>query len=254
MPPGRREQRLLRRPAARAAAVDLHSRRGVSTDTGQRRGGFPPFRTKAHAAGEALRDAIRHGDIPPGERIDVEGFAEKLGMSITPVREALRHLEAEGLITNTPHRGVRVKEFSSEEASVLYDLRALLDGFAIRLSVPRLTDADIAELERLTTLHREAVERDDRQAIDEHNRAWHQLAYSRAETPYLDEFITRLWNAFPWTTCWQGPERLERSVASHAQMLAAIEDRQVDIVEALLRAHILDGKDYVLRQLQLLAA
>jgi DNA-binding GntR family transcriptional regulator len=222
----------------------------VRTDTGHPRGEVPPFRTKALAAGEALREAIRHGEIAPGERIDVERFSESLGMSITPIREALRHLEAEGLVTSTPHRGVRVKEFSTDEASVLYDLRALLEGFAIRLSVPRLSSYEIEQLEKVTELHRHAVERDDRQAIDEYNRDWHQLAYSRAETPYMDEFITRLWNAFPWTTRWQGPERLERSVASHAQMLSAIKDRQVDIVEALLRAHILDGKDYVLRQLQ----
>lgn len=221
----------------------------MSTETPPR-GEVPPFRTKAHAAGEALREAIRQGDIAPGERIDVEGFADLLGMSITPIREALRHMEAEGLVESTPHRGVRVKEFSTDEASVLYDLRALLEGYAIRLSVPHLTAEEIGRLEEITESHRRAVESDDRQAIDDSNRDWHQLAYSRAQTPYLDEFITRLWNAFPWTTRWQGPERLNRSVMSHAQMLAAIKEGQVDIVEALLRAHILDGKDYVLRQLQ----
>jgi DNA-binding GntR family transcriptional regulator len=222
----------------------------VTQATDNARTTVPFFRTKAHAAAEGLRDAIRHGHIAPGERIDVEGFAETHGMSITPVREALRHLEAEGLVTSTPHRGVRVKEFSPDEASVLYDLRALLEGYAIKLSVPRLTADEIARLEEITDLHRHAVEAGDQENIDEYNREWHELAYSRAETPYIGEFITRLWNAFPWTTRWQGPERLERSVTGHAQMLAAIRARQVDIVEALLRAHILDGKDYVLRQLQ----
>lgn len=216
----------------------------------KRRATVPTFRTKAWTAAEALRKAIHGGDIAPGERIDIAAFARSIDVSMTPLREALRQLEAEGLVINTPHRGVRVTEFSLRETGALYDLRQQLEGYALRRSIPRLSQDDIEQLEVLTDLHRLAVERDDRRAYDQYNREWHELAYSRAETPYLAEFIARLWNAFPWMIMWQGPERLASSVAGHAQILAALKGGQVDIAEALLRDHILDGKEYVIRQLE----
>lgn len=208
------------------------------------------FRTKAQAAVDSLTERIRSGEIAPGERIDVEALSESLGMSATPVREALRQLEAEGLVSNTPHRGVRVSEVTPLEASALYDLRVQLECYALRVSLPRLTGEEIEKLEELTVLHQLAVERDDRISYDRYNREWHELTYSRANTPYLHEFINRLWNAFPWTTSWQGPERLSGSVEGHARMLSLIKSGQFEAAEAFLHIHILEGKAFVLKRLE----
>src|SRR5438034_1476752 len=96
------------------------------------------FLTKAQLAAEHLHHAIRRGDLAPGERIDMEQLSAQLGMSATPIREALRALEKEGLVTIEPHREARVKAFSADDVDGLFELRAVLEPYAMRLSVDHL--------------------------------------------------------------------------------------------------------------------
>ena len=180
------------------------------------------FQTKAVYAAEWIRQAIRLGQLAPGERIDMDALTTQLGMSPTPIREALRSLEAEGLVANEPHRGMRVADFSSDTAAELYVLRANLEGLATRLAVPRLTAADVAELRELEARRREAMTRGDIGVSSDLNHQWHMGLYRPAmETPYLTEFIGRLWNAFPWTTSWKIPGRSQRSLEQHEAIMTA---------------------------------
>lgn len=209
------------------------------------------FQTKAGYAAESIRSAIRHGQLAPGERIDMDALTAKLGMSPTPIREALRSLEAEGLVTNEPHRGMRVTEFSAGVAAELYLLRAEIEGLATRLAVPRLSNDEIAQLRRLEIRRHDAMARGDMEESSSLNHEWHMGLYRVAmDTPYLAEFIGRLWNAFPWATSWKIPGRSQRSLYDHdAIMLAAAQGNAAE-ASRLMTEHILSSKDPVLRLLE----
>jgi DNA-binding GntR family transcriptional regulator len=209
------------------------------------------YRTKSQVAAEKLRTAIRQGDIRPGSRLDIDALVQLLGMSTTPIREALRSLEAEGLLVSQPHKGVRVAEFSPEDAAALYDLRALLESHAIRIAVPNLTENDFARLDSLLDEEVLHIEAGDKLAASQANQQWHEVIYSRASgTPYLLEFISRMWNVFPWSTTWDVDGRFKRSIDDHKEIMSALRAHDADRAEALLRVHILHGKDLVVELLR----
>ena len=211
----------------------------------------PQFQTKAGLAAESIRSAIRLGQLAPGERIIPEALTARLGMSPTPIREALRSLEAEGLVTNEPHRGMRVADFSTDAAAELYLLRADLESLATRLAVPRLTDVAIAELRDFEIRRADAMSKGEYARSSDLNQLWHMGIYGYAmETPYLTEFIGRLWNAFPWTTSWKIPGRGQRSLDDHAAILAAAARSDAADAGRLMEAHILSNMDAVLRLLE----
>ena len=209
------------------------------------------YLTKAQYAAEAIRGRIRRGDLRPGSRLDLDALATQLQMSATPIREALRSLEAEALVVNAPHRGIRVAEFSPLDAAELYDLRANLESYATRLAVDHLTDPDMAHLDSLAALHREALQREDTVAADRHNEEWHFTIYraSNQQTPHLIEFISRLWNAFPWTTAWMVRGRGERSAKEHDGVMTAIKARDRELTGLLMSQHIAGGKQLVIEHL-----
>jgi DNA-binding GntR family transcriptional regulator len=210
------------------------------------------YLTKAQYAASALRAIIRGGELAPGERLDLDALRRRLNMSATPIREALRILEAEGLVVSEPHHGIRVADFSSDDASALYDLRALLESYATELVAAHLDSEDVHELKRLAGLHRAAIADGAYQSANNHNEEWHFRIYRRAgeRSPYLLEFISRLWNAFPWTTAWKVPGRDVRSMQDHAEILDAIVKGDGEAAGHLMRAHILAGKDFVLQHLE----
>ena len=106
-------------------------------------------RTVKDALVETLRDEIVRGDFAPGEYLRLEEIAARYDVSTMPVREALRDLEAEGLVTIFPHRGAIVTELTADELQDIYDIRVILEEMATRLAVPRMTEATLAELTSL---------------------------------------------------------------------------------------------------------
>lgn len=209
------------------------------------------YRTKSQVAADKLRMAIRQGEIPPGSRLDIDALVQLLGMSTTPIREALRSLEAEGLLISQPHKGVHVAEFSADEAEALYDLRAVIESYAIRVAAPHLTEDDFARLDELLEEGVRYIESGDNFGASQSNQKWHEVIYARASrTPYLLEFITRMWSVFPWSTTWDVDGRFKRSIDDHTEIMRALRARDPDRAEALLRAHILHGKAVVVELLR----
>src|SRR5688572_21943948 len=108
--------------------------------------GGPLTRNASIAATELIRQAIIDGRLNPGQRLKEEELARELGISRTPVREALLMLQAEGLIDAAPNRGATVRSHSAEDLDDLYKLRAVLEGYATRRAATRLADGAIAGL------------------------------------------------------------------------------------------------------------
>jgi DNA-binding GntR family transcriptional regulator len=106
-------------------------------------------RTVKEALVETLRDEIVRGNLVPGQYLRLEEIAGRFDVSTMPVREALRDLEAEGLVTSFPHRGATVTKLSADELQDIYDIRVALEAMATRLAVPRVAEDTLAELTSL---------------------------------------------------------------------------------------------------------
>jgi DNA-binding GntR family transcriptional regulator len=207
--------------------------------------------TKAQFAATAIRGMIRGGGLAPGERLDLEAIGKRLQMSSTPIREALRILAAEGLVISEPHHAIRVADFSTDDASSLYDLRSLIESYATEQATSEFDAEDLKQLAHSASLHREALANGDTTAANNYNEEWHFRIYRRAgeRNPYVLEFISRLWNAFPWTTAWMVPGRDARSLSDHSAITEAMQAGDALRAGQLMREHILAGKDFVLQRL-----
>lgn len=151
--------------------------------------GYEPI---GQAIARRVRDAILDGRLGPGTRIRQEALARRFGVSRIPVREALRLLETQGLVTLVPHSGARVATLDLAEHLELYLIREALEPLAIAQSAPHLTDEQLAELHRLAG--EIAAARDDEQRWLELDRQFHLLSYAGAPQPRLLGMIDDLWN------------------------------------------------------------
>jgi DNA-binding GntR family transcriptional regulator len=139
-----------------------------------------------------LRDRILAGAVPGGTALRQEALAAEFGVSRIPLREALRRLEAEGLVNIQPHRGAVVAELPLEDADELFSLRALLESDLARRAVPHLTADDIVALETAAHAFERAMESEDVAHWGDANQALHLALYRAADRPRTLEIVNRL--------------------------------------------------------------
>jgi DNA-binding GntR family transcriptional regulator len=144
--------------------------------------------TRAGAVAERVRELIRSGELPPGTHLRQDEIAARFGVSSTPVREAFLALEREGLVRRHPHRGVVVFMPSVEELSELYEIRAQLEPLATKIAAKKLSEDDLAALERIVTEMRTARPK----RFVELNDEFHTRIYAAADRPRLGELIDGL--------------------------------------------------------------
>jgi DNA-binding GntR family transcriptional regulator len=162
-------------------------------------------------------------------------------VSYTPVREALRRLEAEGLVARDVHRGVSVARTEPEELAENYRILAALEALAGTLAVPKISDRDIAEVEDL--YQQVAACGPGGERLAELNRRFHFRIYECARSPMLLLLMRLLWRSFP-----AGPQSGRphaESVRQHAQLIAALKRRDEDQVAAVIREHVLGSIRYL---------
>jgi DNA-binding GntR family transcriptional regulator len=142
---------------------------------------------------ERIREAIMNRELKPGQRIDQNKLAEDLQVSLVPVREALKGLEAEGLVTIIPRRGAFVTEISLNDLDDLYFARALLEGETMAHAVERMQSFDFAPLHELIDLMQNATNRQDIKEFMELNREFHLALYRVLNNEHLLQAIITLW-------------------------------------------------------------
>jgi DNA-binding GntR family transcriptional regulator len=195
--------------------------------------------TLTDSAYERLRIAIRDGTLAPGARVMELSIAEWLKMSRTPVRSALRRLEAEGIITHEPRNGMVVAKLDRQAINELYALRETLDGMATRLFTQYVTDVNIEMLQDLMKQGRQ--EQDDPESLIKHNHRFHDLIRNGANNRYLLKSMASLLN-FMWLAGGHAPALLpERSRAvldEHDDIVRAIASRDPDAAEQAARRHV----------------
>lgn len=142
-----------------------------------------------------LRRCINDGELRPGDVIRVDVVAEVLGVSRIPVREALKILEGEGLVTHRPHVGYAVPRLTAEEIEEIYWLRALLEDQALRRALERATDDDRAAARDAFAAADRSLTRGDVNAFSEHARRFHTVILASCRMPRLLRLLEGLWDA-----------------------------------------------------------
>ncbi|MFN8185818.1 MAG: GntR family transcriptional regulator [Gaiellales bacterium] len=156
--------------------------------------GAPQPTAQARAA-VALRTAIVEGELRPGQRVNQEAWADRVGISPTPVREALRTLAGEGLVSYRPRRGYVVTALDADDLEEVYALRRLLETRALRRGVPRATPEDVEALRRAAGECRAAAAAGDVAAQLEANRRFHDRLHGLAGSRPLTRLIDLLWDS-----------------------------------------------------------
>jgi DNA-binding GntR family transcriptional regulator len=195
-------------------------------------------RTAQEQVLESLRRAILGGLLEPGTALVLSELSERLGVSRTPIREAIRELAAEGLVDFDSYRSAVVHTPTVEEAEELYELRLILEPLAVRKSVDRISDA---QLEEASALQREMVEVEDVGRWVELNREFHSKLNDAAESPRLNAIVSGLRNVSGMQVSLSlkaSPHELERSNREHAEILQAFRDRDADRAVELTEAHL----------------
>ncbi len=194
-------------------------------------------------------DGIRHGRLSPGDRLTETDLAQQFGISRTPIREAIRQLESDGLVVHVPRVGATIRVLDHAEISELYDMRAVLEGTAARFAARAASTVELDELSDIHAALRGATDPFDHHQI---NRQFHDALLDAAR----NRFLVRSVAAVNKTLLILGPttlreaDRAMRAVEEHAGVLAALRDRDETKAETEMRAHIQAAHRARLRQLR----
>jgi DNA-binding GntR family transcriptional regulator len=190
-------------------------------------------------AAEALRAAILEGELRPGQRVNQEAWAERIGISMIPIREALGQLAGEGLVTHRPRRGYAVTELDLVELEEVYRLRRLLETDALARGVPRATGADVVVLREAARTCSDSIRRGDVVAALEANRRFHACLHALAGSGPLVRLIDQLWDR---TEAYRAvyyslPGETSEADAAHTAIIAAVAAGDVSAAIAAQDAH-----------------
>ncbi|MBI4195247.1 MAG: GntR family transcriptional regulator [Betaproteobacteria bacterium] len=199
------------------------------------------FKTKEVYVAEYLREGILSGRFPRGARLKQAEIAEELKLSITPVREAFRILEAEGYVLSETHRGVIVVPFDASATREINDLRVLLESRLVLAAMEHMTPADYAGLANLQREFEEAEARQDREAVRALNYRFHSTLYALARQPQTLHFVQVLWAKYPFDLINLIGGRAGRAAEEHRRLLKAIRTGDKKVVTNAVREHIEAG-------------
>ena len=190
----------------------------------------------------SVKNAISAGRFKPGDRLREVSIAELLNVSRTPVREALRRLESEGLVTNAPARGLIVTVLDRQQVLELYVLREILEGTAAAFAANRASEAEIATLFEI--LEEEARHMDDAKKAAEINRHFHRELYAASHNRYLIAAVNTLANSMHLLggTTLSMPGRIAASHKEHLEIVSHIEQRNPATAEQIAREHIREAR------------
>lgn len=200
-----------------------------------------------------LRELVLSGDAPAGVRLDENSLAERLGVSRTPLREAIGKLVKDGLVEYRPYQGNFVKKFTIEQVRELFEVREALEGLAARLAVHRLSDARLATLTAILDEVDAALRDDDMEAYALTDRRFHQAIAEYSGNHMLIEFLERLGDQIQVARLKanRDPDVVKRTAHERPQILAALRARDGEQAARLMEQHIEGVKVALLAQLDL---
>ena len=198
-------------------------------------------RTKEEQVADFLREGIISGAFPRGSRLKQAEIAEQLQLSITPVREALKLLEAEGYVSGDSYRGARVVPFDETASEEVLELRLLLESRLTRATAEKVTAQDITELRALADEFEQAFNRGDRAAARGVNYRFHRRMYSIADMPQTLHFVQILWARYPFDLINAVEGRGPEAAREHDEILNALLQGDASAAMLAMRKHIESG-------------
>jgi len=194
---------------------------------------------------EKIREDILNGMYDPGEKIVEAKLADELGVSRTPVREALKQLELDGLVENIPNRGVIVKGVTAQDIKDIYTIRQAIEGIAAKWSVARMSQEELDSLKEIYELMEFYTFKKDVDKIFELNTRFHELIYMATNSRFL-EHVLRDFQLFIKTTRYESLKsegRMEHTLQEHKEILDAFINRDGEKAVEKIIEHISHSKD-----------
>lgn len=199
---------------------------------------------------ETLREAIRSGVLEAGERLMEIQIAEELGVSRTPVREATRRLEAEGLVVMIPRRGTYVADMSLRDVSDVFEIREALEALAVGLAAKRITEDEMEELERMMVEFDEVVTRGDVDRLVELDIRFHAKIYEASRNVRLVSILSNLreqMTSFRMTSM-SVPGRMKKTMEEHRAIVEALGERDAKEAAKVIRFHLSEAEGILLKE------
>ncbi len=199
-----------------------------------------------------LRQAIVSGQFPAGMRLMELQLAEKMGVSRTPVREAIRKMELEGLVVMIPRRGAYVADISIKDINEVYEIRTALDVLTAGLAAERIDDDEIREMKELLDADKPLVVAKDYPKIIENDTAFHDVIYKASRNKRCMNIISNLREQI---TVIRGrsmpyPGRLDDMIKEHENIYEAIAQRSVDKAQKAVRTHMENAERTLLKVIE----
>lgn len=197
---------------------------------------------------EAIREAIIDGTLKPRERLMEIQLAEELGVSRTPIREALRKLELEGFIVMVPRKGAYVADISVKDITDVFEIRAALEGLAAVLAAERITNEELEEMERLLAEKAEAISKGDLERLVEADTKFHEAIYKASRNEKLAAIINNLREQIQRyrATSLAHPGRMQHSLEEHRSIVEAIQSRDINLARQVAQDHIENAENSTL--------
>ncbi|MDO4633831.1 MAG: GntR family transcriptional regulator [Eubacteriales bacterium] len=201
---------------------------------------------------QTLRKAILKGDLKPGERLMEIALAQKLGVSRTPVREAIRKLELEGLAIMIPRRGAIVADITIEDLEDVLEVREALEVLAIEKACELMSEEDLQKLKEAAEVFRQAAGKGELMALVETDIDFHELIYRAADNKRLEQTLRNLREQMYRYRMEYLKDKSTYAalVAEHEEIINAIAQRDKAAAREAIRVHIINQKNGIIRSLK----
>ena len=201
------------------------------------------------AAADLIRQAIVEGRVLPGQRLKEEELAQQLGISRTPIREALLVLQTEGLLEAAPNRGATVRAYDVRDLEEMYELRALLEGHAARRAASRVTGEQLDALRASCDRFAALLDGKDVPSLVAENNVFHQTILAAADSDRLSGMVRQV-VALPLvykSYVWYSPDQASASHHYHRQLVKALEGGDGERAELVMREHVFEARDVLVQ-------
>ena len=201
---------------------------------------------------ENIRQAITDGTFSPGERLMEILLADEMGVSRTPVREAIRKLELEGFVVMIPRRGTYVADISIKDINDIYEIRTSLDVLAASLAAERINEEELARLQELLLEIEKYIPSMNMEKIVELDTAFHDLLYTASRNERLRTIIANLREQLTGIRgrSMSYPGRMDQTMEEHRALVEAIAARDIDAAQKAARVHIENAEQTLLRSIE----
>ena len=198
-----------------------------------------------------LREAILNGEIEPGERLMEIKLSETLGVSRTPIREAIRMLQIEGLVNMTPRKGTVVADISKEDLKSVLEVRRALEELAVTLACKNMVEADIAELKSNLTAFTNAVEKEIPSDIAKIDEAFHDIIYKSTKNERLIQLLYNLREQmFRYRLEYiKDYDTRQTVIKDHEKLIYFIENKDIDSAKQTIVSHIDDQERTIVKNM-----